>query len=100
MKPLSWYEAWIEEPIRPIVKLLRDNGFNTECSCGHEMCVQCQFPKTDSGELMRLDELLYNSGYKDYLIIVEIRRIDGHRYDTMEIKLTSHLSGNEKDCSV
>ena len=89
MISLSWYEAWIEEPIRPLVKLLRDNGFNTECSCGHEMFVQCQYPKTDSGELMRLDELLYNSGYRNYLITTEIKRINGHRYDNMHIKLNS-----------
>ena len=89
MKHLSWYEAWIEEPIRFLVILLRENGFNTECSCGHDMHVQCQYPKCDSGELLRLDELLFNAGYRDYLITVEIKRIDGHRYDTVEIKLTN-----------
>ncbi len=33
---MDWYEENIEEPIRPLVHLLRENGFNTECSCGHE----------------------------------------------------------------
>jgi hypothetical protein len=34
------YEEHIEEPIRGVVKTLRDNGFNTTCSCGHEMYVE------------------------------------------------------------
>ena len=35
----DWYDK-IEEEIRPLVKLLRNNGFNTTCSCGHNMWVQ------------------------------------------------------------
>jgi len=38
---MDWYKEYIEEDIRPLVKLLRENGFNTECSCGHDMYVQC-----------------------------------------------------------
>ena len=34
---MNWYDENIEEGIRYIVKLLRDNGFNTTCSCEHEM---------------------------------------------------------------
>jgi len=32
---IDWYEN-IEAPIRDIVKFLRNNGVNTECSCGYE----------------------------------------------------------------
>lgn len=42
---MNWYEENIEESIIPLVKLLRDNGFNTECSCGHEMYVQCSISR-------------------------------------------------------
>jgi len=38
----EWYEKYIEEPIRPLVKLLRNNGFNTTCSCGHQMYVEME----------------------------------------------------------
>ena len=36
---MNWYDA-LEPEIREIVKLLRDNGFNTTCSCGHAMWVE------------------------------------------------------------
>ncbi len=35
----DWYSQ-IEEPVRELVKTLRDNGINTTCSCGHEMTIQ------------------------------------------------------------
>jgi hypothetical protein len=36
----NWYDEMIEEPIRGIVRELRDNGINTTNSCGHEMTVE------------------------------------------------------------
>jgi len=83
----DWYKENIDESVRPLVKLLRDTGFNTECSCGNQMYIQCQYPKSDSGELTRLDNLLFNNGYRDYKIEVEIKRIDGHRYDSLYIRI-------------
>jgi hypothetical protein len=79
----SWYDANIEAPVRKIVHLLRDNGFNTECSCGHEMYVQCQY-MTD-GELQRLDKLLCINGHENYEIQVVIRRKDGQLFSSMNI---------------
>jgi len=38
----DWYDT-IEEPVRNIVKMLRENGINTQCSCGHDMYIQCEF---------------------------------------------------------
>jgi hypothetical protein len=55
---MNWYEENIEEPIRDIVKLLRNNGFNTTCSCGHEMYVEGDL--LIDGELKKLHDLLYN----------------------------------------
>jgi len=54
---MNWYEENIEEPIRDIVKLLRDNGFNTTCSCGHEMYVEGDI--VIDSELQRLHNILY-----------------------------------------
>lgn len=84
-KNVTWYEEYIEEPIRDTVKLLRDNGFNTECSCGHKMYVQCQF--IVDGEIQRLHNLLFNSGYTNYRIIAQLICTDGHHYTTLEVEI-------------
>ena len=71
---MDWYEENIEPRIRGFVRLLRDNGFNTQCSCGHEMYVECGYPP--DGEVQRLHNLLY-SRYKDYRITVKLICLDG-----------------------
>ncbi len=81
-----WYEKYIEEPIRPVVRLLRDHGFNTESSCGHKMYVQCQY--ITDGSIMDLDNLLFNNGHKDYKITITVNRIDGHVYSNIHIDLS------------
>jgi len=50
----DWYEC-VEPEVRPLVKYLRDNGFNTTCSCGHEMLIQVA---CDAEDLTRLWNLL------------------------------------------
>ena len=81
---MDWYEEKSEAPIRDVVKVLRDNGFNTENSCGHEMYVQCDyFP---DAEIKSLDDLLYNNGYRDYLISVELIRSDGCLYTSIDVR--------------
>jgi hypothetical protein len=79
----DWYEQVIEEPIRETVRLLRDNGFNTTCSCGHDMSVECGY--LVDGELQRLHNLLYNNGYRDYMITVQLEVKAGHLYQGLEI---------------
>jgi len=71
----SWYDK-IEPPIRDVVKLLRENGFNTESSCGHDMYVQCQY--APDGEIQRLHYLLSSAGFKNYNIIVTHQVIGGN----------------------
>ena len=78
-----WLEKYIEEPVRGTVKLLRDNGFNTESSCGHKMWVQCGYV-TDA-EIMRLDDLLFNNGYRDYTIDVWVNRKDGWLHSGLNV---------------
>jgi hypothetical protein len=60
MKKNDWYEQ-IEAPIRPLVRLLRDNGFNTFCSCGHEKTVQIEWYLHE--DIKRLYSLLWDNGY-------------------------------------
>jgi len=82
---LNWYSENIEEPVRDLVKLLRDNGINTECSCGHKMYVQCQF--IPDRQIMDIENLLLLNGYSNYKLSIEIKRIDGHYYGNMIIFL-------------
>lgn len=55
---MSEFYQHIEEPIRELVKLLRDSGINTTSSCGHEMSVQADV--LPSGYLQILDEVVFN----------------------------------------
>lgn len=79
----DWYEKKIEPEIRPIVKMLRDNGINTECSCGHRMYVQCQY--LHDGFLKEVDDILFNAGYINYKMTVTIIREYGYLRHTMNI---------------
>jgi len=86
----TWLEEYIEEPVRDLVGFLRENGINTECSCGHNMYIQCQYAV--DGELQRLHKLLFNfCHYKkksiDYTINVTVRVVDGHMYQSLTIYL-------------
>ena len=54
----DWYERNIEEPIRPLFCLLRDNGINTVCSCGHEMYVECEYYHEDLKDIYNLKMLM------------------------------------------
>ena len=89
---MNWYEKNIEKPVRQLVKLLRENGFNTECSCGHKMYVQCQY--TTDGEIKRLDNFLFDNGYRNYEIQIFLTRINGNIYSHLDIKIMENL--NEK----
>lgn len=85
---MNWYEN-IEGPIRNLVKYLRDNGINTECSCGHKMYIQCQY--LPDGEIMRIHNLLYDYLHdKNKKINFEIHLVhkveNGHSFDTLNVQ--------------
>ena len=86
--PLSWYDKHIEEPIRLLVKLLRNNGINTTCSCGHEMYVECETYGNYYDEASGVNELLTKNGYNHFKVEV-IRGIDavGVKYSCLTIWL-------------
>lgn len=64
--PMDWYNN-IEREIRAIVKLLRDNGVNTVCSCGHKMTVDVElYNNIDEAE--RIATLLVENGYSNFKI--------------------------------
>jgi len=86
----NWYDKYIEPEVRDIVKYLRDNGINTECSCGHEMYIQCQY--LIDGFIKNLHDLLFNYFYEigkkpNFEINIIHKVIDSHSYTSLEIIL-------------
>lgn len=53
----TWYDEYIEEGVRDIVKFLRENGINTYCSCHHSMQIQCD--TVLDGAMQHLHNILY-----------------------------------------
>ena len=96
--PQDWYEKNIEEPIRNLVKLLRNNGINTTCSCGHEMYCECETHGNWYDESKGVYDLLVKNGYKHFKIEVT-RGIDetGRSYSLLIIwlpKINGKLSSS------
>ena|ERR1700723_3987571 len=52
----DWYDINVESGVRDIVRLLRNNGFNTESACHHDMEVVCSY--RPEGQIGFLYELL------------------------------------------
>jgi len=80
----DWYEN-IEEPVRDMVKLLRNNGFNTTCSCGHKMYIEGDL--IEDYKLKEIHDLLYNYCAENnkplnYEIIFELKVSDGYLLHT------------------
>lgn len=83
---MDWYEEYIEEPIREIVHKLRDNGINTECSCGHDMYIQCAFWDKDD-ILSKIYFVMCEFGIKNYRVEVREDIRDGYRFSSLDILL-------------
>lgn len=81
----NWYEYKIEEPIRKIVKALRNNGINTVCSCGHSMWIQCESydPTEEFGIIYNVMDSLKIDNYRAILFH---NVINGHRFKHIEIQ--------------
>ncbi len=58
IQPGDWYEGNVEEGVRDVVKMLRDNGVNTCSSCHHDMTIQCVV--FVDGQLQDVHNLLYS----------------------------------------
>lgn len=80
----DWYEC-VEEPIRPLVKLLRENGINTTCSCGHGMYCECEYYGEPTKDIW---VLLVENGYKKFRIeVVNFYDEKMGNYNCLTIKL-------------
>jgi len=87
----NWYDQFIEDPLIDIVKFLRNNGINTECSCAHEGYIQCQYNVGD--DMAHLHRLLFLYHHEhglpiNYKVTIEHTVRDGHSYDTLNIDLS------------
>ncbi len=96
----NWYDKYIEPEVRDLVKYLRDNGVNTECSCGHEMYIQCQY--NVDGFIQDLHCLLFSYFYEqkkeiNYEINVYHKVIEGHSYTTLEIILPKEKENEKRE---
>lgn len=97
----DWYERYIEEPVRELVRTLRNNGINTESSCGHDMNIQCQFVP-DKQEIGVIYNMVYNYLHEKNLpvnfnIELTIRVMDGHQYPSLIIDLNPNLRIRERE---
>ncbi len=63
----KWYDC-IEEPFKELTYLLRNNGFNTICSCGHYPNPYIQMEWYDGRDDSKLWCLLSQNGYKNWAI--------------------------------
>jgi hypothetical protein len=63
---MDWYESNIEPEIREQVKLLRNNGINTICSCGHKMYVDAEVYCDE--DVRTVYNVLIENGYKNFEI--------------------------------
>ena len=86
MIDMNWYEEKIEEPIREIVRNLRNNGINTICSCGHGMWIQCETYQ-EYDDLNTIYNILIEMGIKDYIVNVFDMVQDGYRNKHLEIMI-------------
>jgi len=86
----DWYGTYIEDPLKDLMWVLRNNGINTECSCGHEMYIQCEYVL--DGQLMDIHGLMNcylheNKLPVNYEIVLTHTVMDGHGYTSLDIKL-------------
>ncbi len=73
---VDWYDSHIDTNIRSLIRLLRNNGWNTVSSCGHEYdgLIEIQCYDEQGGEMLgegkdlltSLQWLLWDNGYQDF----------------------------------
>jgi len=64
----DWYDCFIEDPLKDLVRILRNNGFNTFCSCGHRPKPYIQMEWYDDAEVTKIYNLLVENSYNNFII--------------------------------
>lgn len=86
MSKNDWYDRFIEEPLKDIVKELRNNGVNTCSSCGHERWIQANTYNVDL-DLRTIYDVLTDLGETNFRTIVFVDVVDGESHKFIEITL-------------
>jgi len=98
----DWYE-YIEEPIRNLIRLLRNNGFNTISSCGHLPKPYIQIEWYDEREdIKKLYDLLVDSGFKNFTITAYWhygRHVGGNNKRLLELSFYCGMPWDESKIS-
>jgi hypothetical protein len=94
MKDNGWYEKKIEPEVRELVRLLRNNGVNTTCSCGHEMFIEASYIPDES--IMETYRLICNHLHENHIprrfrAKWEVTVIDGSPFWHIEIDLNPEI---------
>jgi len=71
---------FIESPLVDLVQLLRENGFNTTCSCGHFPKPYIQMEWYDDIEITKLYALLIQNSYYNFIITATWSYTDNKRF--------------------
>lgn len=79
-----FYDA-LEPGIREVVRLLRDHGINTICSCEHDMVVEADAAHAEAAELAY--QTLVNHGYDGFRIEFVLRKSPGFPDRTLIVHL-------------
>ena len=82
---MDWYDEYIEEPVRDLVKALRNAGINTTNSCGHDMTIQAEF--YGNLELDMIYNVCYELNINKYQVFVLDQIGDFGRHTFLEIML-------------
>ena len=69
IKMNKWIDLKIEEPLKNLVRLLRLEGFNTTCSCGHYPTPNVEMECYSPVDVSRLYDLLVENNYINFEII-------------------------------
>lgn len=90
---MNWYEETIEEPLRDLVSILRNHGFNTTSSCGHGMVVEMEFYLDK--DITRLYDLLQEHGYHHFRITTswEVRKTFAFGQRSMRLEFVVDKDG-------
>jgi len=62
-----WYDC-IEDPLKELIYILRNSGFNTFCSCGHYPSPHIQIEFYQDSDITRLWNLLTERGYINWQV--------------------------------
>jgi len=84
----DWYDENIERGVRNLVRLLRNNGWNTISSCEHNMSVTMEWYGAYEPE--HLVEFLQAHGYDEFAITAHMGVLGERRVKWLRVDLNEY----------